>query len=352
MKKMIQASLSVAVSLALALPARAAVADHLQCFKIKDALAKTSYTVTLTPTDTNFPTAAGCTIKVPAKMLCVDVTKTNVVGNPPPGPVVGAPTDKFLCYKAKCPKASPTATVTDQFGTHQVTVKGTGLLCAPAPTPTTTTTASTTTTTGGCAQDLDCTPSGNQCEMAVCTAGVCGNQARPVGTACNQNGGTVCDANATCVQCVSAGNCPPSGNQCAPASCGGGICAYPNLPIGTACNQGGGTVCDANGMCVQGVVTADCPSSGNQCQPAMCNSETCSTVNAPQGLPCNQGGGQLCNGTGMCVQCITAGNCPPTGNQCVQATCSAQTCGTTFAPAGMACNQGGGTNCDGNGNCL
>jgi hypothetical protein len=233
-------------------------------------------------------------------MLCVDVTKTNVVGTPPPGPVVGAPTDKFLCYKAKCPKASPTATVTDQFGTHQVTVKGTGLLCAPAPTPTTTTTASTTTTTGGCAQDLDCTPSGNQCEMAVCTAGVCSNQPRPVGTACNQGGGTVCDANANCVQCLSMVDCPPSGNQC---------------------------------------------------QPAACTSETCTTVQAPQGTPCNQGGGTVCNSSGNCVQCITASNCPPTGNQCVQATCSAGMCGTTFAPAGQACNQGG-TNCDGNGNCV
>ena len=68
MKKMIHALLSVAVSLALAMPAGAQVADHLQCFRIEDALAKTSYTVTLTPTDPNFPAAAGCTIKVPAKM--------------------------------------------------------------------------------------------------------------------------------------------------------------------------------------------------------------------------------------------------------------------------------------------
>jgi hypothetical protein len=99
------------------------------------------------------------------------------------------------------------------------------------------------------------------------------------------------------------------------------------------------------------VTTANCPLPGSQCQQASCTSEMCNTINAPQGTPCNQGGGQLCNATGNCVQCLSAGNCPPTGNQCVQATCSAQTCGTTFAPAGTACNQGG-TNCDGAGNCV
>jgi hypothetical protein len=91
---------------------------------------------------------------------------------------------------------------------------------------------------------------------------------------------------------------------------------------------------------------------GSQCQQATCNSETCVTITAPQGTPCNQGGGQLCNNVGNCVQCITSSNCPQPGNlQCAQATCSAQTCGISYAPAGTACNQGG-TNCDGAGNCV
>jgi hypothetical protein len=140
MNSTIRALVGVLVSVGLAMPAGAQVADHLQCLKIKDALGKASYTATLTPTDPTFPAAPGCLIQVPAKLLCVDVAKTNVVGTPPPGPVVGAPTDKLLCYTTKCPKESLATKVTDQFGTHQVTVKGTGLLCAPAPTPTTTTT--------------------------------------------------------------------------------------------------------------------------------------------------------------------------------------------------------------------
>ena len=124
-----------------------AVPDHLQCFNIKDTTAKATYTANLTPTDNTFPVANGCVVRVPAKLLCVDVAKTIVPPPTPPGAGPGLPAQKYLCYKVKCPKATPTATIQDQFGTHQVTVKGTSLLCAPEPAPTTTTTSTSTTTT-------------------------------------------------------------------------------------------------------------------------------------------------------------------------------------------------------------
>jgi len=123
-----------------------AVPDHLQCFNIKDTTAKATYTANLTPTDNTFPVANGCVVRVPAKLLCVDVAKTIVPPPTPPGAGPGLPAQKYLCYKVKCPKATPTATIQDQFGTHQVTVKGTSLLCAPEPAPTTTTSTTTTTT--------------------------------------------------------------------------------------------------------------------------------------------------------------------------------------------------------------
>ena len=126
-----------------------AQADHLQCFKVKDTAPKAVYTANLTPTDNAFPVANGCRVKVPAKLLCIDVQKAIVVGSPP-GAGPGAAAQKYLCYKLKCPKVTPTATIQDQFGTHSVTVKGSSLLCAPEPLATTTTTSSTTTTTGPC----------------------------------------------------------------------------------------------------------------------------------------------------------------------------------------------------------
>ena len=96
----------LALSVALLPSPVAAQADHLQCFKIKDTTAKTTYTANLTPSDPNFPAATGCTVRVPPRLLCVDVVKSNVVP-PPVGAPAGAPTHKFLCYKVKCLKTHP-----------------------------------------------------------------------------------------------------------------------------------------------------------------------------------------------------------------------------------------------------
>src|SRR5262249_21972760 len=153
---------------------------------------------TLIPSDSAFPVAAGCLVKVPAKVLCVDVQKTNVTP-PPPGAAPGAPAQKFLCYKVKCPKAQPTATLQDQFGTHALAVKSTSLLCAPVPAPTTTTitTTSTTSTTAGCSPSRE----------------VCGN-----GIADDCDG----EVDELPCSCPVATNCPPVPNgsrQCVAGQC-------------------------------------------------------------------------------------------------------------------------------------
>jgi hypothetical protein len=249
---------SLATMLFVLLAATAgAQADHLQCFKIKDAIAKATYTVNLAPTDARFPVATGCAVRLPAKLLCIDVVQTIVPPPTPPGAGPGNPAQKYLCYKVKCPKATPTATIQDQFGTHQVTVKGTSLLCAPAPTSssTTTTTTSTTTTSSGCASAADCPPSNSPCQGATCTAGVCGTTPLPRGSACvdpNLNGGTgFCDSDGNCVQCAADVGCPSSGNQCQQAVCTiSGTCSTVFLASGTPCNQNGGTTCDGAGHCV------------------------------------------------------------------------------------------------------
>jgi len=143
-----------------------AQSDHLQCFKIKDTnTAKTTYHADLDPTDNAFQVAAGCTIQVPAKVMCIDVDKQNVTP-PPPGSDPGLPAQKYLCYKVKCPKDQPAVSMQDQFGTHSITVKKASLLCAPEPAPV----VSTTTTTMGCPNvnaDGDgyfAPPCGNDCD--------------------------------------------------------------------------------------------------------------------------------------------------------------------------------------------
>jgi putative metal-binding protein len=152
----------LAFALSGSLAAAAPPADHLQCFKIRDTATKVPYTADVAPTDPNFPTS-NCRVQVPAKLLCVDVVKSNVTPAPPGAPA-GDATHKFLCYKAKCPKATPTATLQDQFGSHTVTVKSTGLLCAPVTPPTTTTTMPTCVDADN--DGFQAPPCGNDCNDA------------------------------------------------------------------------------------------------------------------------------------------------------------------------------------------
>src|SRR5205085_5108711 len=88
--------------------------DHLQCFKIKDSQAKTTYTADID----GLTLQAGCIVKVPAAMACVPATKTNVNPTPPGGGGTGTP-NAFGCYKIKCPKATlPALQLNDQFGSR------------------------------------------------------------------------------------------------------------------------------------------------------------------------------------------------------------------------------------------
>ena len=130
MQKRRAAVLSLSLILA-ATSAAAQVADHLECYNIKDSAAKASYVADLH----GLAVEPGCEITVPAKLLCVDTTKTNVQ---PASPIdgEGAEQSRVLCYKVKCPKQElPTVQWTDQFGTRPLTVKGSKYVCAPDLTP-------------------------------------------------------------------------------------------------------------------------------------------------------------------------------------------------------------------------
>ena len=112
--------------------AAAQSADHLKCFKAMDRQEKGTYVADLG----GLITENGCKIKVPAAMVCVPATKTNVQPAPPGGGATGTP-NAFGCYHIKCPKLPkgtvlPPVELDDQFGSRVVTAKQSGLLCAPA----------------------------------------------------------------------------------------------------------------------------------------------------------------------------------------------------------------------------
>ena len=129
------------------------VADHLKCYKVKSREAKATYTANLD----GLTPEPGCVIKVPADLMCVPTTKTDVDPPPPGGGPTGVP-NGFNCYRVKCPKTElPAVPTQDQFGTRTVTPRSAKMLCAPfvpptiPPTTTISTTSTSSTTVPSCA---------------------------------------------------------------------------------------------------------------------------------------------------------------------------------------------------------
>ena len=381
-----------------------AVPDHLQCFKIKDDIAKTTYTATITPDDPTFPAAAGCQIKLGAKLLCVDSTKS-AVSPAPPGAADGAQPGKFFCYKAKCPVSTPVFSGDDQFGAHNIEVKKTQFLCAPADTVPTTTTLPECTVPGDCpGTDTQCsqrscvmnecgttlappgtplmsqTPGdcqtaicdgmgnvgsqingmdvpaddGNDCTGETCPMGFPSHPAHPMGTACSSGGGTVCNGAGTCVQCNSFNDCPGADTSCQQRTCTANTCGISFTPNGTPVgSQTAGdcqeNVCDGSGNIVTQEANGDVPVDGNQCTSDNCNSGVPSNTPVPVNSACSSGGGVVCDNSGNCVQCNSFSQCPGVDDECQQRTCTTNTCGISFQPNGTPCT--GGT-CNGSGSCL
>lgn len=283
-----------ALSLAFLLGSGAALAagpaDHQQCFKIKDSAPKATYIADLLPGDTAFPNALGCKITVPAKLLCIDVAKTNVAPAPP-GADPGAAAQKSLCYKLKCPKIVPSVAVQDQFGSRTVQLKGSTLLCAPFPSPTTT----TTTLPGSCTTAGDCTAPPNAqpaCVASSCTLGSC------------NTGFSDCDAMAAdgCEVNISAdtSNCGTCGHICnlpnSTEGCSSGNCVISSCDAGYLdCNALASDGCEVN-------VTADPANCGG------CNS-VCILPNATEGCSAGNCTVSSCDAGYANCNALTADGC-------------------------------------------
>jgi hypothetical protein len=142
---------------------------------------------------------------------------------------------------------------------------------------------------------------------ATCTAGVCGTTSSPQGLPCSQNGGTICDGNGTCVQCITANQCPGTDTDCQHRTCNASTCGTVNEPAGTQTpTQTTGDCqileCDGAGDVTSIADNSDVPADdGNQCTAEICASGVPIEQNRPAGFPCNQNGGTVCNGSGACV---------------------------------------------------
>ena len=203
---------------------------------------------------------------------------------------------------------------------------------------------------------------GNQCTSDVCTAGVPSHPAQANGMACTD--GNACTQSDTCqagtctgaspVTCAALDQCHAIGT----CNTGTGVCSNPNQPIDTACNQGGGLFCDGGGTCVACNAAAQCPGTDTECHTRTCSGNSCGVNNAAAGtLTSTQTSGDCqksqCDGTGNIVNAVDNSDLPADdGNQCTGDVCTAGVASHPNKPAGTACNQGGGTTCDGAGTCV
>ena len=182
--------------------------DNLSCFKVDPGSPKARFPVVL-----GGPLSPKtCTLKAPAKTACIATEGTSIT--PTPGDQGTPVTQNFLCYQAKCAPGSPgSAEFTDMLGQHQVTLRGSRLICLPAGmtggiTPGTTTTTlfgATTTTTMPVGQ---CHFSDGRCQGTCAAGSRCGTV---VGTAdCECRSVSCGDADAP--ECD--GACSSSGEAC------------------------------------------------------------------------------------------------------------------------------------------
>ena len=93
-------------------------------------------------------------------------------------------------------------------------------------------------------------------------------------------------------------------------------------------------------MCLCGCACVLC-----QCTTDTCSAGTCGHSNIASGTAC--GSGDVCNGSGTCVDCMTASDCDDS-LECTVDTCSSNTCANTNKAAGTSCAQGtcAGSVCD------
>jgi hypothetical protein len=202
------------------------------------------------------------------------------------------------------------------------------------------------------AAPTDVPPASGQCTIGVCTAGAPAQSDRPVGTACNENGGAMCDGAGTCVECVAGTDCPsgvctagtcapvPSGcstvadcpgasGPCATPACQARVCVEVPVALGTFVSDPSAGDCQSNqcdgaGHMISAPAPTDLPAASGQCTFGQCTAGAPTQGNQPINTPCTENGGIFCDGSGVCVQCNANADC--TSGVCATHTCAAATC--------------------------
>jgi len=195
--------------------------------------------------------------------------------------------------------------------------------------------------------DADVHDDANECTDDVCEEGAPSNPPLPSGAPCGVD--LVCDGNTHCVGCVTPEQCPGEDTDCQARTCDAShACGMSYSAAGTAlpmqppgdCEE---AQCDGSGGVVDVPDDTDVVVDGNQCTSDVCEGGVPSNPSLPAGTGCDQNGGQLCNSTGACVECLTSGHC-------ADQTCVGFDCTGVCAPDQTQCVGNVPQSCDGNGN--
>src|SRR4029078_8589663 len=73
----------------------------------------------------------------------------------------------------------------------------------------------------------------NACMQPTCTAGSPSQTPLAAGEACTQNMGKECDGAGTCVECITASECPGTDGLCQTRTCTSGVCVISFKDAGT-----------------------------------------------------------------------------------------------------------------------
>lgn len=106
-----------------------------------------------------------------------------------------------------------------------------------------------------CLTSTDCPGTDTECSVRTCNAGMCGNNFTNAGTPlqnqvpnnCQQES---CDGVGGIQYAVDDTDMPNDGQECTQDVCTSGTPSNPPLAVESPCNQNGGTICNGNGTCV------------------------------------------------------------------------------------------------------
>lgn len=185
----------------------------------------------------------------------------------------------------------------------------------------------------GCKAPEDCPMPPSACSQRACDAGVCSVTLADKDTPASsgQNLGDcstiMCDGNGGIYLGADPADVPAAVDECHVGSCDGGPPHQVAAPIGTACAAGGGIVCDGNGLCVECLQSSDCPMGA-------CAGYTCVSASCGDGIKDVNETDTDCGGA--CGASCAVGQICMTGADCITGNCESAAC--ALLPVGAACD--------------